>query len=150
MTTYKSAKSLRPEIAAYVAGLIDGEGTITLTRSHAGGNRQLMVHIANTELPMLQFVHEQVGAGKITRKRAVSERHTPSFCYSIANRQALSVLQQVAPYLRSHKCRRARLILDQYLRLTPRNGKYTSALLAQRNRFEQEVLAITARASRSS
>lgn len=29
--------------AAYIAGLIDGEGTITLTRKYRGGNRQLAV-----------------------------------------------------------------------------------------------------------
>ena len=34
--------------AAYIAGLIDGEGTITLTRLHAGANRRLVVSIANT------------------------------------------------------------------------------------------------------
>lgn len=29
---------LAPETCAYIAGLIDGEGTITLTREHRGGN----------------------------------------------------------------------------------------------------------------
>jgi hypothetical protein len=36
---------LPPDIAAYIAGLIDGEGTITLTRLHAGENRRLVVSI---------------------------------------------------------------------------------------------------------
>jgi hypothetical protein len=147
MSTYKSARQLPAEAAAYIAGLIDGEGTITLTRSHAGGNRHLMVCIANTELPMLQYVLGEIGAGKITRKRAISVRHTPSFCYAIGNRQALAVLQQVAPFLRTHKCQRAQLILDRYLALTPRNGKYTSAQRNERALFEHDVLAITARAS---
>ena len=31
---------LPAESAAYIAGLIDGEGTITLTRLHAGENRR--------------------------------------------------------------------------------------------------------------
>ena len=35
--------------AAYIAGLIDGEGTITLTRLHRNQNRQLVVSISNTE-----------------------------------------------------------------------------------------------------
>jgi len=39
---------LPAESAAYIAGLIDGEGTITLTRLHAGANRRLVVSIANT------------------------------------------------------------------------------------------------------
>jgi hypothetical protein len=40
--------AMPPTIAAYVAGLVDGEGTITLTRLHAGENRRLVVSIANT------------------------------------------------------------------------------------------------------
>jgi hypothetical protein len=41
---------LAPEISAYIAGLIDGEGTITLTRMHANETRRLVVSIANTEI----------------------------------------------------------------------------------------------------
>jgi hypothetical protein len=35
--------------AAYIAGLIDGEGTVTLTRKHANENRQLAISISSTE-----------------------------------------------------------------------------------------------------
>ena len=67
--------------AAYVAGLIDGEGIITLTRLHAHENRRAVISIASTEIQLLEFVH----------------------------RQALSLLEQVLPYLRSYKKRRAEL-----------------------------------------
>ncbi len=96
-------KSLTPDIAAYIAGLIDGEGTVTLTRSHANERRRLVVSIANTELDILRFVHSAVGVGKITRKRITSERHTPSFCYAISSAQALELLRQIEPWLRSTK-----------------------------------------------
>ena len=122
-----------PDIAAYVAGLIDGEGTITLTRLHFGENRRLVVSIANTELPLLAFVLDKVGAGKITRKKTTSDRHAPSYCHAISSRQALSLLQQVQPYLRSYKRQRADLALKQYQALTPRNGKYTEAMLEEEN-----------------
>jgi hypothetical protein len=39
--------------AAYVAGIIDGEGTITLTRTHRGEGRRPIVSISSTELPLL-------------------------------------------------------------------------------------------------
>lgn len=53
--------------AAYLAGLVDGEGTIGLTHRHAHENRQLVLSIANTEAGILQWVRERTGIGKITR-----------------------------------------------------------------------------------
>lgn len=72
-------RRLSLEEAAYLGGIIDGEGTITLTRVHANENRRLVVSIANTELDLLQYVHGVVGAGKITRKRVTSVRHSASY-----------------------------------------------------------------------
>lgn len=141
MADYKTTRKLKPEAAAYIAGLIDGEGTITLSRRHANEHRQLVVSIANTELSLLKYVLEQTGTGKITRKRTVSDQHTPSFCYAVSNRQALKLLQQLRPYLRSYKRQRAELILAKYEQLTPRNGKYTLAGNQARVVFEQEVLS---------
>jgi hypothetical protein len=139
-----SIPELAPEVAAYIAGLIDGEGTITLTRMHANETRRLVVSIANTEIPILQFVKDHVRAGKITNKRVTSDHHTPSYCYSITSTQALSLLQQVLPYLRSYKRRRAALALARYRALTPRNGRYTTQLLNDRHEFEQEFLEVKA------
>ena len=87
--------------AAYLAGLIDGEGTVTLSRKHAGDMRQLVVSISNTELPILEFALLSVGAGKLTRKRTERAHHTPSYAYALWNRQALALLAQIDPSLRS-------------------------------------------------
>jgi hypothetical protein len=62
--------------------------------------------------------------------------------FAVSNRQALSLLAQVEPYLRSYKRRRAQLILKYYVALTPRNGKYSATLCAQRAAFEAELLGI--------
>ena len=37
-------KTLSEVEAAYVAGIIDGEGTVTLTRTHRGENRRPVAH----------------------------------------------------------------------------------------------------------
>lgn len=145
MADYKRTHQLEPEVAAYIAGLIDGEGTITLSHRHANERRHLVVSIANTELPLLEFVLEQSGTGKITRKRTTSALHTPSYCYAISNQQALALLKQIAPYLRSHKRQRAELILARYTSLTPRNGKYANDIAQLRSDFERQLLAISAR-----
>lgn len=139
-TMKRPAKQLSTASAAYIAGLIDGEGTITLTRLHTRENRRLVVSIASTELSLLQFVHEEFGAGKITRKRTQSVRHTPSFCFAVTSRQALFLLRQVKRHLHTYKQKRAELALKHYESLTPRNGKYTPELLAQRHVFEEKLL----------
>ncbi len=60
--------------------------------------------------------------------------------YAIWNRQALSLLKQIAPYLKSYKAHRAALILDSYLRLTPRNGRYSTQQRMDREIFIQEFI----------
>ncbi len=57
------------------------------------------------------------------------------------------MLEQVAPYLRTYKARRAALILDNYIRLTPRNGRYTPALRRERESFIEEFLRTLPRES---
>ena len=150
MAGYRTVNTLSLADAAYIAGLVDGEGTITLSRKHTNERRQLVISVSNTELAILDFVLRQVGAGKITTKRTVKAQHSPSFTYAIWNRQALNLLDQVAPFLRSYKSHRAQLVRDNYVRLTPRNGKYTPAGLAARQRFEADLLAVRARTSADS
>ena len=130
--------------AAYIAGLVDGEGTITLVRKHKNENRQLALSISNTEYALLEFTQQAVGRGKITRKRTSKSHHTASYTYAIYNRQSLELIRQLLPYLRFYKAKRAELILQQYLPLTPRNGKYSSQLKQRRLAFEQKILAIRA------
>lgn len=135
--------------AAYIAGLIDGEGTITLTRLHAGEGRRPVVSISNNDWALLKFVQASVGAGKITGKRSASERHAPSFTWQLTSRQALELLEQVVPFLRTYKADRARLALDRYLAVTSRNGRYPPADLARRHAFEATFLALLPQPSTS-
>ena len=142
MATAVKINRLRIEQAAYLAGLIDGEGTITLTRVHTHENRRLIVSISNNDVSLLTFAKTTIGAGKITTKRTYSERHALSFTYQISSRQALDLLKQVTPFLQTYKASRAKLALIDYLRLTPRNGRYTPELSASRREFESQFLAI--------
>lgn len=142
VASYRFVNPLSPPDAAYIAGLVDGEGTVTLSRLHRNENRRLVVCISNNDLALLQYVKSKVGAGRITSKRVYSPRHAPSFNYQINSRQALEVLRQIAVYLRSYKLARAELVLRDYLRLTPRNGRYTADAAAARQRFETDLLAI--------
>lgn len=131
--------------AVYLAGLIDGEGTIALSRRHARENRQLVVTISSTERVLVDWVLLTTRAGKITSKKPAATHHAPGLTYVIANRQALALLQQVTPFLKSYKVQRARLVLDQYLKVTPRNGKYDLKTRDARLEFERKFAAISIR-----
>ena len=135
-------KQLSNVDAAYIAGIIDGEGTITLARKHRSENRQLAISISNTERYLLDYILLVVGAGKITTKRTYKSHHKSSFTYAIYNRQALCLLAQVHLYLRTYKARRSELILENYIELTPRNGKYTDEQRMARKNFENTILRI--------
>jgi hypothetical protein len=131
--------------AAYIAGLVDADGTITVTRKHVNENRTPVVSISNTDKILLKFVMQVLGAGKITNKRVREIKHTPSFAFAVYNRQALALIRQLRPFLKTYKAARAELILREYLAVTPRNGKYTVTQLSARKRFEERVLAIKPR-----
>ncbi len=144
MNNFRKIKPLSNTNAAYIAGLIDGEGTITLSRKHKNENRQLCVSISSTEIDLLDFVLTASGVGKITNKKTSKPLHSHSYAYAVYNRHALALLGIVLPYLKSYKKERANLILKDYLSVTPRNGKYNAEILARKKIFEQSVLAIKA------
>ncbi len=139
---YRTVKTLSPLEVGYLAGLIDGEGTITLSRRNLNKHRSLVVTVSNTEISILKYVQEITGVGKITNKRISKTHHTPSFTYQVPNRQALEILGQIFEYLQSHKAARARLVLKEYLRLTPRNGRYSPTQIQDREIFIENFLGI--------
>jgi intein/homing endonuclease len=144
MATYRKVGELAPVDAAYIAGLMDGEGTVSLSRRHKADQRQLVISISSTERELLEFVCQVLAAGRITSKRTYNAAHTPSFTFAICNRQALELLKQITPYLRGYKRHRAQLVLDNYVALTPRNGRYTESIKQRRNVFIEAFFALTA------
>ncbi|TDG15185.1 hypothetical protein E2F43_02825 [Seongchinamella unica] len=142
MAAYKVTRQLSTAEAAYIAGLVDGEGSVTLTRKHRNENRHLGLTISSTEMQLLQFVVDAAGVGKISNKKASKPNHSHSYAYGVYNRQALQLIEQIYPHLLSYKAERCALVLCDYLRLTPRNGKYTSEMIEERKRFECQFLSI--------
>jgi len=128
--------------AAYLAGLIDGEGTVTLTQEHRNERRRLVVSISSTERQLLEFVLSAVNAGRITNKRTYQAHHTPSYAYKVTNRQALDLLRQVQPFMRGYKAHRAAYALTHYIAVTPRNGRYTTEQAVAREAFDAAFLQI--------
>lgn len=145
MASMRHARTMHLADAAYLAGLVDGEGTVTLTRRHRRENRRITVSISNTEIDLLLFAQRVTGVGLVTRKCRYSARHAPAYAWAAWGRQALDVLRQIQPWMKSYKAKRAELALAEYVALTPRNGKYTADARRARAIFETRLLDLTAR-----
>lgn len=130
--------------AAYNAGIIDGEGTITLTRRHASEHRRPCITIASTDKELLVYLHTLTGGTIINKKNYKPGIHKNSFSLNIKQKEkVMFVLKQVSPYLRVDKKRnRALWILDNYDRVTPRNGKYDVEKLKLKILFEEDFFKI--------
>jgi hypothetical protein len=54
--------------ASYIAGIIDGEGSITLTRMHQNEFRRPCVTIASTDRELLVYIQSLTGGTIINKK----------------------------------------------------------------------------------
>jgi hypothetical protein len=111
---------------AYIAGIIDGEGSIMLTRLHKNQYHSPCVSIASTDSELLQWVKVTIGSGKITSKKNYNEeKHKNSYTYTIIYDDAINLLKDIEPYLViSKKKARAQHIILKYKEVTIRNVRY--------------------------
>jgi hypothetical protein len=137
---YRIFKTLSPVEAAYMAGLIDGEGTVTLSRRHRNDQRQLVVSIANTERRLLEWTFDTVGAGRKANLQSTTLAQLHLFDCKSSGPATTRTNRAVPEVLQSH----AQLALQNYINLTPRNGRYTEEIRAERDRFLTTVLGIKA------
>ena len=117
---------------AYLAGLIDGEGTVTLTVPNRGQTPQPRISIANNSFEILEWVRSKVGCGSIVRKKSHKLSHHDSYAWQV-NRagRTMALLNEIKKFL-ILKRPQAELILNEYKKVTPRNGKYSPEMLARK------------------
>lgn len=129
---------------AYIAGIIDGEGSIMLQRFRCNQYPSPCVSIASTTLELLLWLQETIGYGQIKSiKNYNIEKHKNSYVFILKYNNAIRLLEDVYPYLIiDTKRKRAELILNKYKDLTPRNGKYTKDMLEMKAAFYDEFISI--------
>jgi len=83
---------------AWLAGLIDGEGCITVGPEYRG-TRYLSLQVGMTDRLTIERVREIARVGSIT-KRAPKQRHrSPAYYYQAQGHGAMRLLKLVAPHL---------------------------------------------------
>ena len=129
---------------AYLAGIIDGEGSIMLTKLHKNQYHSPCVSIASTDLELLHWVKDKIGNGTITRKKNYNAlRHKNSFTYTLVYDAAINLLIEIQPYLVIEKKKaRARHIIDNYKGVTLRNGRYNEEQKFKKEKFYDDFLAL--------
>ena len=121
--------------AAYAAGILDGEGSIALTRNRRVRWPSPQVAVATTDRELVEWLRQRFG-GVIVRKRTYQPQHSPSYDWKLTDRRALKFLERIRPFLVIHRKRaRCDLLLLEYLASTPRNGRYTQALRERKQRL---------------
>ena len=129
---------------SYIAGIIDGEGSIMLQRFHKGDFPTPCVSIASTTIELLEWVKEVSGVGIIKKKKNYNcEKHKDCYSYVVKHDKAIELIKDIYPYLViESKKKRAELILMRYKAVTPRNGRYSEEMLREKEEFYEEFIRI--------
>lgn len=132
------------EEKAYIAGIIDGEGSIMLLKFHNNQFPSPCISISSTTIELLQWIKDVTNIGSIKSKKNYNEeKHTNSFAYTIKYNDVINLLVEIEPYLViESKKKRARLIIKKYKEVTPRNGRYSKEMLEAKEKFYEEFISI--------
>jgi len=130
----------------YIAGFFDADGSILLSRVRKSAHKTVVIDFSNTDLSILEEIRDYLGGGVICKKRTYKPHHIPSYTLKFTYRKALDLAKKLLPYVR-HTKRKAKLqlVVDRYLDVTPRNGKYSPEMLKARMEFEEQFAAISKR-----
>ena len=94
--------------SAYIAGLLDGEGGISLIRNHSySQNRKttcaLRVSVSNTHIGVLEWLALKVGYGRIDKSSSSFNTRKVCWCWTINGRRSIDFLKQLYPFLKIKK-----------------------------------------------
>jgi hypothetical protein len=128
---------------AYLAGIVDGEGTVTLTRHHKNETHTPRVSVANNNLELLKWIKVLYG-GTITNKKKRLPHHKNSYVWYVGQNRAIRFLNEIKQYL-IIKRQQADLISSTYKSVTHRAGKYTPEMLAKKNELVAKIRILNQR-----
>lgn len=128
---------------AYVAGIVDGEGTVTLMKHHKNETPIPYVSVANNNLQLLQWIKHRCG-GLIASKKKYQPHHGDSYVWSVRHDRALRFLKEIVKYLIVKKPQAA-LILSKYKSVTHRAGKYTPKMLSDKMKLVARIRELNRR-----
>lgn len=105
--------------AAYLAGLIDGEGSITAVDRKTKGRMTYRLSVSNTFMPILEWCVKATAVGTIVVKKSTNPKHKDSAWWQCYSWNAYDILRQTLPYmlLKDEKARSMMAELDAIKRI---------------------------------
>lgn len=132
---------------AYLAGLVDADGCIVITKS--GKYHQLRIHITQVSEEFLCYWQRIVSLGKVYVMNKGSSKHNKSYQWVICAAKAETFLRSIVDFL-VLKRRQADIALLFRGKVLPRGGmgykyKIPSNLLAHREECRQAIMRLNGR-----
>lgn len=135
--------SLREVEKAYLAGIVDGEGTVTLIKHHQNETPMPTVSVANNNLQLLEWIKSKVGGIIVSKKKRLTH-HNDSFAWSVRQDRAIRFLNEIKQYLIVKK-QQADLITTMYKAVTHRAGKYTPEMRVMKEDLVNKIRVLNRR-----
>ena len=94
---------------AWAAGIIDGEGAISMTKAKPGTNRrktlsfQVRITVQMTHKPTIQKLHKLFGGSFTFAKARDPVKHRPTYRWYVGDLMTVDILSLTLPYLVTKK-----------------------------------------------
>uniref|UniRef100_A0A6M3J686 Putative homing endonuclease n=1 Tax=viral metagenome TaxID=1070528 RepID=A0A6M3J686_9ZZZZ len=93
--------------AAYIAGFVDGEGSICFHRNHKNDSKTTTysprLRITNTNKDVLDWIAVVIGLGKVRSQKLYANNTKPVYEWYASGRYSIAVLKQLIPFLKVKK-----------------------------------------------
>lgn len=134
---------------AYFAGLIDGEGSICLSKRSATHKfRYPELHISSNTKEIMDWLKATFG-GMIVTKKPRPKQPNVGYIWRVQDGRAVSLLRAALPHMKEpNKIARAKLITEEYHGVRVRNGFYTETQKLDRLAFEERFFNASASPSK--
>ncbi len=107
--TVKLIKDMTNEQIAYLAGIMDGEGTISVSRTRDKTMKRKAsfrpyITVVNTNIELIHWMHEITGLGAISKLYvSKNKKHKSYKRWTVWTRQSEQLIKSMLPYLRVKK-----------------------------------------------
>lgn len=84
----------------YLAAIIDGEGTVTLTKDSSF--RYPTIEVSSTTLEIVEYLKDHFG-GVISKKNERNPKWKQAYVWKVERRKAIALLKEIVSYLHEPK-----------------------------------------------
>jgi hypothetical protein len=131
------SRTMKIRDRAWLAGIVDGEGTITLCPNSNGiGIGYISISIGMTHVATIRHIRSLTGHGMFVMSVPKNPKHRTCYYWTVRCKQAAAVLRKLLPFLVTKK--KQALLALQFDALMMPIGKRIPA----RNRQQRHTLAI--------